>query len=162
LITLVVAHSRNRVIGRDGGLPWRLPGDMSHFRRLTTGGTVLMGRLTYESLPDPFRPLPGRRNLVLSTRPKFRPAGAEVFGTLAAALSACEGECFVIGGSATYAETLPLAGRLHATEIDAEIQGDVSFPEIGPGWRCVEESAPLSENDLTYRFRTYERSSTPL
>jgi dihydrofolate reductase len=162
VIALVVAHSRNRVIGRDGGLPWRLPGDMRHFRELTTGHTVLMGRRTYKSLPDSFRPLPGRRNLVLSTDPAYRAEGAEVFGDLASALEACDRECFVIGGAQTYEESLPLAGRLHATEIDAEIEGDVHFPAIGPDWRLVEESERLSENDLAYRIRTYERTTAPL
>jgi dihydrofolate reductase len=162
VIALVVAHSRNRVIGRDGGLPWRLPGDMRHFRELTTGHTVLMGRRTYESLPDSFRPLPGRRNLVLSTNPAYRAEGAEVFSDLASALEACAGECFVIGGAQTYEESLPLAGRLHATEIDAEIEGDVHFPAIGADWHLVEESERLFENDLAYRIRTYERTSAPL
>ena len=162
MIAIVVAHSANRVIGRDGALPWRLPGDMRHFRALTIGKTVLMGRRTFESLPDPFRPLPERRNLVLSANPAFRAAGAEVYGDLASALEACGSECLVIGGSRTYAETLPLAGRLHATEIEAEIEGDVHFPAIGAGWRCVEQSARLSENDLNYRFRTYERAAAPL
>lgn len=159
LISLVVAHSRNRVIGRDGGLPWRLPGDMRHFRELTRGHAVLMGRRTFQSLPDPFRPLPGRRNLVLSSDPGFGPAGAEVFGDLASALEACAGECFVIGGAVTYEEALPLSGRLYATEIDAEIDGDVFFPEIDEGWHCIEQSETLRENDLPYRFRTYERAS---
>ncbi len=162
MISLVVAHSRNRVIGRDGGLPWRLPGDMRHFRELTTGHTVLMGRRTYASLPDAFRPLPGRRNLVLSRDPSFAAAGAEVFADLASALDACGRECFVIGGAQTYEESLPLAGRLHATEIDAEIEGDVLFPEIGSGWQIVHQSETLSENELAYRIRTYERTAPPL
>jgi dihydrofolate reductase len=162
VIAIVVAHASNRVIGRDGGLPWRLPGDMRHFRELTTGHTVLMGRRTYESLPDAFRPLPRRRNLVLSTDPAYRAEGAEVFGGLASALEACGNECFVIGGAQTYEETLPLAGRLHATEIEAEIEGDVYFPELGPGWHCVEQSERLSENDLDYTIRTYERTAAPL
>jgi dihydrofolate reductase len=162
VISLVVAHSRNRVIGRDGGLPWRLPGDMRHFRELTTGHTVLMGRRTYASLPDSFRPLPGRRNLVLSRDPAYRAEGAEVFGDLATALAACGGECFVIGGAQTYEESLPLAARLHATEIDAEIEGDVFFPAIGSGWQLLEQSERLSENDLDYTISTYERTATPL
>jgi dihydrofolate reductase len=162
VISIVVAHSRNRVIGRDGGLPWRLPGDMRHFRELTTGHTVLMGRRTFESLPDSFRPLPGRRNLVLSTDPAYGAEGAEVFGDLASALEACDHECFVIGGAQTYEESLPIVRRLHATEIDAEIEGDVYFPEIGPDWRLVEESERLSENELAYRIRTYERTAAPL
>ncbi len=162
MIALVVAHSRNRVIGRDGGLPWRLPGDMRHFRELTTGHTVLMGRRTFESIPDSFRPLPDRRNLVLSSNPGYRAEGAEVFADLSSALEACDRDCFVIGGARTYEESLPLAGRLHATEIDADIEGDVYFPAIGTDWRLVEEGDTLSENDLTYRIRTYERTASPL
>jgi dihydrofolate reductase len=162
LIALLVAHSRNRVIGRDGGLPWRLPGDMRHFRELTTGHAVLMGRRTFQSLPDAFRPLPDRRNLVLSADPGFLPGGAEVFGDLPAAIEACQGECFVIGGAVTYEEALPLAARLYATEIDADIDGDVFFPAVGPDWRCVEQSEVLRENELSYRFRTYERAVASL
>jgi dihydrofolate reductase len=162
LIALLVAHSRNRVIGRDGGLPWRLPGDMRHFRELTMGRAVLMGRRTFQSLPEAYRPLPGRRNLVLSSNLGFLPAGAEVFGELPAAIEACQGECFVIGGAVTYEEALPLASRLYATEIDAEIDGDVFFPEIGAEWHCVEQSEALHENELSYRFRTYERAAAPL
>ncbi len=162
MIALVVAHSRNRVIGRDGGLPWRLPGDMRHFRALTSGHTVLMGRRTYQSLPDAFRPLPDRRNLILSSDRGLVAEGAEVFDGLAGALAACGGDCFVIGGAVTYEEALPLAARLHVTEIDAEIDGDVFFPEVGAGWRCVEQSATLRENDLEYRFNTYERTPAPL
>ena len=162
MIELVVAHSSNRVIGRDGGLPWRLPGDMRHFRELTLGHAVLMGRRTFESLPDRFRPLPGRQNLVLSSNGGFEAPGAGVYRDLSAALEACRQSCFVIGGARTYEEALPLSQRIHATEIEAEIEGDVYFPTIGQGWRCVEQSARLSENDLVYRFRTYERDAAPL
>ena len=111
MLQLVVAYSANRVIGRDGGLPWHLPTDMRHFRELTTGHTVLMGRRTYDSIPERFRPLPGRRNLVLSRDPGYNAAGAEVFTSLDAALDACDHDCFVIGGGATYAETLADADR---------------------------------------------------
>ena len=135
---------------------------MRHFRELTVGHTVLMGRRTFQSLPGRFRPLPDRRNLVLSSDPHFDAAGAEVFGDLASALAAAAGDCFVIGGAVTYEEALPLAARLYTTEIEAEIDGDVYFPSIGEGWRCVEQSARLFENDLAYRFRTYERATAPL
>ena len=91
MIACVVAHSRNRVIGRDGDLPWHLPADLRRFRELTSGHAVVMGRRTYESLPDRFRPLPNRRNLVLSRDPSFRAEGAEVFADLASALAACAG-----------------------------------------------------------------------
>jgi dihydrofolate reductase len=160
MIEIVVAHARNRVIGRQGSLPWRLPRDMRHFRELTTGGTVLMGRKTFNSIPDAFRPLPDRRNLVLSTDPAFAPPGAEVFGGLEGALEACAGECFVIGGEVTYRETLPICQRIHATEIEAEIEGDALFPELSAGeWACVEESPSMLENELSFTFRTYERAA---
>ena len=158
MISIVVAHASNRVIGRDGGLPWRLPADMRHFRELTMGASVLMGRRTFESIPPQFRPLPGRRNLVLSAKAGYAPAGAEVFGSLGQALSACGPDCFVIGGALTYEEALPLCERVHAAEIEAEIEGDTLFPELaGEEWRLLDDGGPLAENGLAFRFRTYER-----
>jgi dihydrofolate reductase len=159
VVAIVVAHSTNRVIGRDGALPWRLPSDLRRFRELTSGHTVLMGRRTYESLPDAFRPLPGRRNLVLSGEASYSPEGAEVFSSLAAALDACEGDCFVIGGEVTYRDALPLCERLYATEIEAELEGDAFFPELDPAqWRLVEDAGRQVENELSFAFRTYERA----
>jgi len=160
VIAIVVAHARNRVIGRAGELPWRLPGDLRRFRELTRGSTVVMGRRTYESLPAAFRPLPERRNLVLSADPSYSAAGAEIFPSLEAALEACEGECFVIGGEITYRDALPRCERLYATEIDAELEGDAYFPEIDPAeWRLLEDSEPVVEGELAYTFRTYERTA---
>lgn len=159
MIAIVVAHSANRVIGSGGALPWRLPSDMRRFRELTSGHTVLMGRRTYESLPDAFRPLPERRNLILSGDPSYLAEGAEVFGSLSDALAACEGDCFVIGGEVTYRDALPLCERLYATEIDAELEGDAYFPVLDPAqWRLVEDGPRRVENDLGYAFRTYERA----
>jgi dihydrofolate reductase len=158
VIALVVALSENRVIGRDGGLPWRLSTDMKHFRELTTGHAVVMGRRTYESIPPRFRPLPERRNLVLSTNPAYEADGAEVFGDLMSALGACGSDCFVIGGGVTYDEALPLAERVHATHVEGEIVGDTYFPELPPdAWRIAEESARVHENGHTFRFVTYDR-----
>jgi dihydrofolate reductase len=160
VISLVVARAANGAIGRNGGLPWHLPSDMRHFRELTTGQTVLMGRKTFESLPPKYRPLPKRRNLVLSSNPELELPGAEVSPDLASALEACERECFVIGGAVVYRETLPLAGRVHATEIEAEIDGDVFFPELPSSeWRCVERSERIVENELAFGFAVYERTS---
>jgi dihydrofolate reductase len=159
VIAIVVAHSANRVIGRDGTLPWRLPSDLRRFRELTAGHTVLMGRRTFESLPDAFRPLPDRRNLVLSGDPGYRAEGAEVFASLGAALAACDGDCFVIGGEVTYRDALPLCQRLYATEVDGEVEGDAFFPELDPDeWRLVEDAGPHRENELGFAFRTYERA----
>jgi dihydrofolate reductase len=161
MVAIVVAHSANRVIGRNGTLPWRLPSDLRRFRELTSGHTVLMGRRTYESLPDAFRPLPDRRNLVLSGDPGYRAEGAEVFASLADALAACDGDCFVVGGEVTYRDALPLCERLYTTEIDAEIDGDAFFPELDPAqWRCIDDGGPLSDNGLGFRFRTYERAAS--
>ncbi|MGO9490013.1 MAG: dihydrofolate reductase [Solirubrobacteraceae bacterium] len=163
MISIVVAHASNRVIGREGGLPWRLPSDLRRFRELTSGHTVLMGRLTFESLPDAFRPLPDRRNLVLSSDPCYRPRGAEAFADLDAAMVACGGDCFVIGGGLTYLQALPLCRRVYATEIDAELDGDVFFPEIDAAqWQCVDCSERIVENELGFTFRVYERASSPL
>jgi dihydrofolate reductase len=160
VVSLVVAHARGGVIGRDGGLPWHLPGDMRWFRELTTGGTVLMGRTTYASLPDAYRPLPGRRNLVLTSRPDDAPDGAEAFGTLAAALDACGHDCFVIGGDRTYREALPLAQRVYATEIDADVDGDAFFAPLDPAaWRLVAEREPVLDEELPFTIRTYDRAA---
>jgi dihydrofolate reductase len=160
MISLVVARAANGAIGCDGILPWRLPSDMHHFRELTTGHTVLMGRKTFESLPPKFRPLPRRRNLVLSSSAELRLPGAEVFRDLPSALDACERECFVIGGGAVYRETLPLAERVHATEIEQEIEGDAFFPEMSPSeWRCVRRGERTLENELAFTFAEYERTT---
>jgi dihydrofolate reductase len=155
VVSLVVAHSANRVIGRDGGLPWHLPGDLRRFRELTTGHAVVMGRRTYESLPDAFRPLPNRRNVVLSADPAYRADGAEVVTGLEAALAA---HCFVIGGGVTYAQALPHAQRVYATEIEAEIDGDTFFPALPEAeWRCVERGERIVEHGHAYTFTVHDR-----
>jgi dihydrofolate reductase len=157
-VSLVVAYARNRVIGRDGGLPWHLPSDLRHFRELTTGGTVVMGRKTYTSIPDRFRPLPGRRNIVLSRDARFRARGAEVYPSLPAALDACGRDCFVIGGGATYAEALPHAARVYATEVAEEVAGDTFFPALDEAaWSVLSTGEPVAENGHEFRIRIYER-----
>lgn len=160
MVSIVVAHARNGVIGRDGGLPWHLPSDLRRFRELTSGHAVVMGRRTYESLPAAFRPLPGRRNVVLSRDPAYRPDGAEVFADLDGALDACHEDCFVIGGEVTYRAALGRSARVYATCVEADVEGDTFFPALPAAeWRCVEESEPLAENDHSFRFRTYERAA---
>jgi dihydrofolate reductase len=157
-VSLVVAYARNGVIGRDGDLPWHLPSDMRHFRELTMGGTVVMGRKTYASIPDKFRPLPGRRNVVLSRDAEFAASGVEVFSSLPAALDACGWDCFVIGGGATYAEALPHAGRVYATEVASEVEGDTVFAPLSDAqWACVSSGEPIAENGHEFRIRVYER-----
>jgi dihydrofolate reductase len=158
VIALVVAWAgAARVIGRDGGLPWRLPSDMKHFKELTTGGTVIMGRKTYESIPERFRPLPQRRNVVLSSR-GFDAPGAEVLDSLEAALASAGTDAFVIGGGQTYAETLPLADRVYATEIAAEVEGDTFFPALDPAaWVVSSASEPVAENGHEFTIKVYDR-----
>jgi dihydrofolate reductase len=158
VIAIVVAHASNGVIGRDGALHWHLPADLRHFKELTSGHTVVMGRRTFESLPDRFRPLPNRRNLVLSTDPGYVARGAEVFTSFESALDGCDGDCYVIGGEATYRQALPLSDRVYATQLEAEHDGDARFPDLPEAeWRCVDASEPLTDNDERFTFRTYDR-----
>lgn len=156
-IALVAAMDRNRLIGADGNLPWHLPADMRHFRRLTLGKTVLMGRLTWESLG---RPLPERQNLVL-TRQLIEFEGAQRVGDLEQAMAACTGlELMVIGGAQIYKLALPMAERIYLTEVDAALEGDTWFPEIPPRqWREVErQSQPADEkNCFGMSFVTLQR-----
>lgn len=128
-ITIVAAVARNGVIGRDNGLPWNLPADRRHFRRLTLGKPIVMGRRTWESLP---RALDGRLNIVISRRPGYEAAGATVVPSLEAALEAAgpADEVMIVGGAQVYAEALPRADRIEWTEVEADVEGDVSFPEF--------------------------------
>lgn len=138
-VALVFAMSDARVIGKDGGLPWHVPEDMKHFRRVTIGHAVIMGRLTYQSMG---KPLPGRRNIVVTRAPGARFEGCEVVNTLDAALELAwetDDEPRVIGGSQIYALALPRATRMFMTEIHRDVDGDVRFPEFDRGeWREVE------------------------
>lgn len=126
-LSLIAAVARNGVIGNDGRIPWHIPGDLPRFKAITMGHPVVMGRRTWLSLG---RPLPGRRNIVVSRSQGFAPAGAEVFASLDAALAACADaqEIFVIGGTEAYRDALPRADRLLLTEIDADFEGDAFFP----------------------------------
>ncbi|OZI37289.1 dihydrofolate reductase [Bordetella genomosp. 10] len=159
VLTLVVAYARNRVIGRDNALPWKLPGDLAHFKRTTLGHPIVMGRKTWESLG---RPLPGRRNIVISRDPAYAAAGAEVVGSLPAALAACAQapQVCVIGGAQIYAAALPLARRIVATEVRADVEGDAWFPPLpADEWREVSRQAQPDENGYAYDFVEYERQA---
>ncbi|MEP7225599.1 MAG: dihydrofolate reductase, partial [Actinomycetota bacterium] len=125
-VSLVAAVARDGVIGLAGGLPWRIPEDAQRFRALTMGHPVVMGRRTWDSLPDRFRPLPGRRNVVVTRSAAWQAEGAERTGSLVDALQLLDGEAqvFVIGGGELYVEALPLADEMLLTEIDAELEGD--------------------------------------
>jgi dihydrofolate reductase len=161
-LTLVVAVADNGVIGARGGMPWHLPADLQHFKRLTYGKPVLMGRLTWDSIG---KPLPGRRNLVLTTDPEWRAEGAERVASLDQALALAEGdgagELMVIGGAAVYRLALPAARRIYLTRIHATPAGDTFFPAIEAGdWEevaCRERPAD-ERNPFDLTFLTLERS----
>lgn len=131
-VVIIAAVAKNRVIGRDNQLIWNIPEDMAHFRTLTSGQTVIMGRKTWESLPPRFRPLPGRRNIVISRQDNYSAPGAEVADSLENAfkLAASAATIFVIGGEQIYKQAMALADRLEITEVDLEPEGDAWFPEI--------------------------------
>jgi len=159
-LSLIAAIARNGAIGRDGQLLWHEPQDQRHFRRITMGSPVLMGRKTWDSLPERFRPLPGRRNLVLSRDPAWRADGAEAVASLDAALQAASGsdKLSVIGGAQVYALALPRADELVLTEIDADLAGDTFFP----AWERqrfaeIARERHTSESGVPYTFVTYSR-----
>lgn len=128
-VALIVAVAENGVIGRDGGLPWRLSGDLRYFKSVTMGKPIIMGRKTFESIG---RPLPGRRNIVVSGNPAFSAEGVDVFGGLDAAVARAQdladAEVMVIGGAGLYADALAIADRIYLTEVHAVVEGDVTFP----------------------------------
>ncbi len=159
-VSLVAALARGGVIGRDGTIPWHLPEDLAHFREVTIGHPVVMGRRTWDSLPDRFRPLPGRRNVVVTRTPGWREEGAESAGSLEEALRLLEGapDVFVIGGAQLYAAALPLADELLLTEIDAEIAGDTFFPRFDHAvFPEVEREPRIAADGTSFAFITYRR-----
>nr|WP_090274683.1 dihydrofolate reductase [Mycolicibacterium komanii]CRL67619.1 dihydrofolate reductase [Mycolicibacterium komanii] len=157
-IGLIWAQSSSGVIGRDGGIPWRLPEDQARFRELTMGHTVVMGRLTWESLPAKVRPLPGRRNVVLTHRPDYAADGAEVVASLDDAPA--DGPVWVIGGAQIYTAALPLATRCEVTEIEIDLprqDADVMAPVLDESWIGAAGDWLTSTSGLRYRFYSYRR-----
>jgi dihydrofolate reductase len=135
-ISLIWAQARARVIGAEGTLPWHLPEDLRLFRELTAGSVVVMGRRTWESLPERFRPLPGRTNVVLTSDPLWRAEGARPAHSVSQVLTEYP-DCWVIGGGAVYAEFLSHAERAVVTEVDLAVEGDTRAPVLGTGWQVV-------------------------
>ena len=157
--SLVVAVARNGVIGRDNRLPWKLPKDLAYFKRVTMGHPIVMGRRTWQSIG---RPLPGRDNIVVSRNPAFEAPGATVVTSLDAAWRAAGNaeEVCVIGGTSLFAESLPIADRIHLTEVDAVVEGDTFFPEFDRGqWveREVERHAADERHAYPFRIVVLER-----
>jgi dihydrofolate reductase len=156
-VYLVAAVAANGVIGREGGLPWRLPEDLKHFKRLTLGHPVIMGRRTWESLGGA---LPGRDNIVVTAQPGYSAPGAAIARSLKAALALCASEpvAFVIGGNRLFAESLPIAAALELTEIQRDFPGDTWFPDYDRArWREVQREAHTTGDGLRFDFVRYER-----
>lgn len=165
-IKLIYAHAQGGVIGLQGDMPWEraLPEDLAHFKSLTWGQTVIMGRKTWDSLPPAYRPLPGRTNIVLSRNPSACAEGAEVCTSLTTAVEGLRrkgvSSAWVIGGAEVYREALPLATEVVATEIDASYAGDAFAPTLEPAdWRMsVMQDWQRSPSGLRYRFVRYQRN----
>jgi dihydrofolate reductase len=159
-LALIAAVTRNGIIGNDGGMPWHIPGDLAHFKETTRGSPIVMGRRTWESLG---RPLPHRRNIVVTSNPVAQFTGAEAVKSLAAALALCEGEplVFCIGGAVLYQEALRHAKYMYLTEIHAYIEGDTRFPDVN--WAEWQEEdrqfAEQSEHPRAFDFVRYKRKT---
>lgn len=156
-ISMIVARSRNHVIGRDNQMPWKISADLQFFKRVTMGHPVIMGRKTWESIG---RPLPGRRNIVVSRNANYSLTGAELVGSLDEALASLSefDRVFVIGGEQLFKQAFDKADRLYITEIDLDIEGGDTFFEVpnASAWKEVERT-PGSEGDITFSFITLER-----
>ena len=151
-LSIIVAMGRNRVIGKDNGLPWRLPADLKHFKNVTLGHPVLMGRKTFESIG---RPLPGRTNIVITRQKNYKPEGCLMAGSIQEALALAQDadEAFVIGGASIFEKTIPLAWRLYVTLIDHEFEGDTLFSGIDPSlWVEKERQSFRADNENPYGF----------
>src|SRR3954465_2457314 len=156
-IYLIAAVASNGVIGVDGKLPWHLPEDLKHFKKLTLGHPIIMGRRTWESLG---KPLPGRENIVVTRTPGYEAAGAAVATSLSAALALCAGEsvAFVIGGHQLFVESLPLAAGLVLTEIFRAYEGGTWFPQFDRlHWREAQREAHTAADGMRFDFVLYER-----
>jgi dihydrofolate reductase len=161
VLSLIAAVPRNGAIGLGNALVWSEPEDLRHLRRVTMGCPVIMGRKTWDSLPARFRPLPGRRNIVVTRDPAWRDTGADAVGSMieALALAAGAAKAFVIGGAQTYALALPFADELVLTEIDADLPGDTFFPAWDRTLFTATAREPHTSADGTgYHFTTYTKN----
>lgn len=163
-ISIIVAASENNIIGRENDIPWHLPDDLKHFRKKTEGHPIIMGRKTFESLPN--GALPKRRNIVVTRDSNYKADGAEVASSLEEAIMFAKkdnvaGEIFIIGGAEIYKHSMELANYLHFTRVHAWIKGDKEFPEIGPEWEeVVREGHPAdAKHKFACTFFTYKKKN---
>jgi dihydrofolate reductase len=168
-VNLIYARARNGVIGDNNSLPWHLPQDLAHFKRLTTGAPVIMGRKTWDSLPPRFRPLPGRANIVVTRQRDWHSDGALAADSLDWALAVCASlqprpnDVWVIGGAQLFAAALPLANRAIVTELAQDFDGDVFAPTLAPPWREESRDEQVAPDGMRFAFVTYVRGeATPV
>jgi len=156
-IGLIWAQARGGVIGKDGAMPWHLPEDLAHFKRTTLNHPVVMGRRTWDSIPPRFRPLPGRRNIVITRQPDWHHDGAERAGSLAQALQLCapSERIWIIGGAQIFEQALPLADEAVITAIDADFAGDIFAPVLDASWQQVDSKALVAANGFRLTFATW-------
>ena len=159
-INLIFARAANGVIGKDNAMPWHLPEDLAHFKRLTQGCPVIMGRKTWDSLPPRFRPLPGRSNIVVTRQSDWQADGALRAASLPEALRLCGDapDIWVIGGADIYRQAEPLAVRAEVTEIAQDYAGDAYAPVLGPAWQETARAPQLAASGLSFAFVTYQKN----
>jgi dihydrofolate reductase len=158
-INMIFARAANGVIGHNNAMPWHLPEDLVHFKKLTLGCPVIMGRKTWDSIPPKFRPLPGRTNVVITRQADWQPEGAQTAGSLQAALALCHAasDVWIIGGAQIYAQAEPLAIRIEVTDIYKTYEGDAFAPELGAQWQQGQKQHHVSSTGLNFSFSTYTR-----
>jgi dihydrofolate reductase len=158
MLSIIVAADRNNVIGKDNALIWHLPNDLRYFKEKTTGHAIIMGRRTFESVG---KPLPNRRNIIITRNPDFKADGCEVVTSLNEALQLVspDDENFIVGGEDIYRQALPLADRVYLTRIDHAFEGDRHFPQLGAEWELTEQTQGIVDdrNAFAHTFQTFTR-----
>ena len=158
-INMIFARSANGVIGKNNAMPWHLPEDLAHFKKLTLGCPIIMGRKTWYSIPLKFRPLPGRTNIVVTRQTDWQPEGANTAGSLQTALAQCHAasDVWIIGGAQIYAQAEPLSSRIEMTLIDKDFDGDAFAPTLSSQWKAIHKEDHVSSTGLNFSFITYTR-----
>lgn len=156
MISIIVATSKNRVIGNNNSLIWKLPADLKRFKQITTGNTIVMGRKTYESIG---KPLPNRRNIIITRDTNYLVDNCEIVNSIEEALMLCNNDCFIIGGGEIYKQSIDIADKIYLTLVQEDFEGDTYFPEIGKEWTKVirEDFEPDEKNAHKYSFINYEK-----
>ena len=160
---LIYARARNGTIGKAGQMPWHLPEDLAHFKRVTLGQPVIMGRKTWDSLPERFRPLPGRLNIVVTRQLSWQAQGALRANAIDDAMRLCGDapDAWIMGGADIYRQAEPLASSALVTEIDADFEGDAFAPTLGSGWLEMHRESHTSNSGLGFSFVRYQHTSKP-